>query len=178
MTVYLDASNSSKNCRFDTWIVSHSSTEILTQLWLKFLFLRSRRSFGGFLKPQKSCLRLTWGADHLTFEGKNILYWKNTGICWGKRFRGLGKKKSCPNQITHSPSKVNGRLLMRFPQECWCSSNFLDCGHRDSRNTFPLTDFVLQFKFFFLWPNPGAHPSVLNQQKKTRILNAGNGARK
>ena len=149
MIVYLDASNSSKNYWFDTWIVSHSSTEILTQLWLKFLFLRSRHSFGVFFKTSEIVLMVKlrrrpfdfWGEGgegygwfqkeiscRLILRGKNILrrntwgktilHRKHTGICWGKKFRGLGKRSLTQTKSPIAPHKSNGRLLMRFPQEC------------------------------------------------------------
>ena len=148
MTVYLDASNSSKNYWFDTWIVSHSSTEISTQLWLKFLFLRSRHSFGVFFKTSEIVLMVklrgrpfdVWGegqgygwfqkeiSRRLILRGKNILrrntwgknilHRKHTGICWGKKVRGLGKRSLTRTKSPIAPRKSNGRLLMLFPQEC------------------------------------------------------------
>ena len=69
MTVYLDASNSSKNCWFDTWIVSHFSTEILTQLWLEFLFLRPWHSLGVFFKTSEIVVNLRGRPFDFWWEG-------------------------------------------------------------------------------------------------------------
>ena len=51
-------------------------------------------------------------------RGKNILYRKHTGICWGKKVRGLGKRSLTRTKSPIAPQKSNGRLLMLFSQEC------------------------------------------------------------
>ena len=162
MTLYLDASNSSKNCWFDTWIVSYSSTEILTHLWLKLLFLLSRHSF--ILSFSEIVLKVNvrgwtfdfWGEGGDPGRGmgdfrrkypadwfwgkKNILQRKTWGEKYialkkhqymlGKKVQRFGKKKSYPNQITHSLSKVK-----------WSTSNAISAR------------MLVFLQFFRMWPS-------------------------
>ena len=149
MTVYLDASNSSKNYWFDTWIAFlffygnfnpaltqvsffafsaffrcfFKTSEIVLMVKLRgrpFDFWGEGGEGYGWFQKEISCRLFLRGKNILRRNtwGKTILHRKHTGICWGKKFRDLGKRSLTQTKSPIAPHKSNGRLLMRFPQEC------------------------------------------------------------